>query len=101
MTSFSTIVGLTPLVVATGAGAASRVSLGTSVFGGMLAATLLAIFFVPVFYVFIQALSEGGLSGLRETPAPKRESQAHSLSPTVSPQEPKVPLAPTPGGQKS
>jgi multidrug efflux pump subunit AcrB len=101
MTSFSTIVGLTPLVVASGAGAASRISLGTSVFGGLLAATLLAIFFVPVFYVFIQGLSEGGLSGLRETPAPKGKSQSHSLSPTVSPQKPEGRLAPSPGGQKS
>ena len=101
MTALSTIVGLTPLVVASGAGAASRVSLGTSVFGGMTAATFLAIFLVPVFYVIIQALSEGWFSKLKESPAPKRESPAHSLSPIVSPPEPKVPLAPTPGGQKS
>jgi multidrug efflux pump subunit AcrB len=101
MTSFSTIVGLTPLVVATGAGAASRVSLGTSVFGGMLAATLLAIFFVPVFYVIIQGLSEGGLSKLKEDPAPKRESPAHTLSPTLHTQEGKITVGPSPGGQKS
>jgi hydrophobe/amphiphile efflux-1 (HAE1) family protein len=101
MTSFSTIVGLTPLVVATGAGAASRVSLGTSVFGGMLAATLLAIFFVPVFYVLIQALSEGGLSKLKERPATQRESPAHSLSPTLHSQEGKITIGPSPGGQKS
>jgi HAE1 family hydrophobic/amphiphilic exporter-1/multidrug efflux pump len=42
-----------PLVVATGAGAASRNSIGTGVFGGMLAATFLAIFFVPLFFVII------------------------------------------------
>jgi len=101
MTSFSTIVGLTPLVVATGAGAASRVSLGTSVFGGMLAATLLAIFFVPVFYVLIQAISEGGLSELKESPAPKRESPAHTLSPIRPSQEGKLSVGPSPGGQKS
>ena len=68
MTALSTIVGLTPLVVATGAGSASRVSLGTSVFGGMTAATFLAIFFVPVFYVIIQALSEGGLLEIEGKP---------------------------------
>jgi HAE1 family hydrophobic/amphiphilic exporter-1 len=47
-----------PLVFATGAGAASRQSLGTAVCGGMITATVLAIFFVPVFYVAIQSLVE-------------------------------------------
>ncbi len=54
MTSFAFILGVVPLLVATGAGAASRRSLGTAVFGGMLAATLLAIFFVPVQYYVIE-----------------------------------------------
>lgn len=58
MTSFAFILGILPLVFATGAGAASRRSLGTAVFGGMLAATVLAVFFVPVFYVVVQRLSE-------------------------------------------
>ncbi len=58
MTSFAFILGILPLVGATGAGAASRQSLGTAVFGGMLAATLLAVFFVPVFFVVMQRLSE-------------------------------------------
>ena len=58
MTSFAFILGILPLVNATGAGAASRQSLGTAVFGGMLAATLLAVFFVPVFFVVMQRLSE-------------------------------------------
>jgi hypothetical protein len=47
-----------PLVFATGAGAASRQSLGTAVCGGMITATVLAVFFVPVFYVVMQQLSE-------------------------------------------
>ncbi len=47
-----------PLVNATGAGAASRRALGTAVFGGMIAATVLAVFFVPVFFVVMQRLSE-------------------------------------------
>jgi HAE1 family hydrophobic/amphiphilic exporter-1/multidrug efflux pump len=51
------ILGVVPLVIATGAGAASRNSIGTGVFGGMLAATFLAIFFVPLFYVLIRSLS--------------------------------------------
>ena len=54
MTSFAFILGVLPLVFATGAGAASRQSLGTAVFGGMITATVLAVFFVPVFYVAIQ-----------------------------------------------
>ena len=58
MTSFAFILGIVPLVNAEGAGAASRRALGTAVFGGMLAATFLAVFFVPVFYVVIQRLSE-------------------------------------------
>jgi hydrophobic/amphiphilic exporter-1 (mainly G- bacteria), HAE1 family len=58
MTSFAFILGIWPLVNATGAGAAGRRSLGTAVFGGMLAATVLAVFFVPVFYVLMQRLGE-------------------------------------------
>ncbi len=58
MTSFAFSMGVLPLVVATGAGAASRVALGTAVFGGMLAATFFPIFFVPVFYVVSQRISE-------------------------------------------
>lgn len=58
MTSFAFILGVVPLFIATGAGAASRRSLGTAVFGGMLAATLLAIFFVPVQYYVIETFVE-------------------------------------------
>ena len=58
MTSLAFILGVVPLFVASGAGAASRRSLGTAVFGGMLAATLLAIFFVPVQYYVIETLVE-------------------------------------------
>ncbi len=57
MTSMAFILGVVPLVVATGAGAASRQSIGTGVFGGMLAATFLAIFFVPLFFVLVRKLS--------------------------------------------
>jgi HAE1 family hydrophobic/amphiphilic exporter-1 len=58
MTSIAFILGVVPLVRATGAGAASRQALGTAVFGGMISATVLAVFFVPVFYVAIQGLIE-------------------------------------------
>ncbi|MBW8036561.1 MAG: hydrophobe/amphiphile efflux-1 family RND transporter, partial [Planctomycetes bacterium] len=58
MTAFSFILGVIPLVIASGAGAASRRSLGTAVFGGMLAATIFGVFLIPVLYVIIQAFSE-------------------------------------------
>lgn len=58
MTAIAFILGVVPLVVATGAGAASRHSLGTTVFGGMLAATFLSLFLVPVFFVLIEGLRE-------------------------------------------
>jgi multidrug efflux pump len=81
MTSFAFILGVVPLVVATGAGAEMRQSLGTAVFSGMLGVTLFGIFLTPVFFYLIQGLSEtrlfassavrrvgspllGGLSGL-------------------------------------
>ncbi|MEO6808552.1 MAG: efflux RND transporter permease subunit, partial [Isosphaeraceae bacterium] len=70
MTSFSFILGIVPLVRARGAGAASRRALGTAVFGGMLAATILAVFFVPVFYVVMQRLSEWRHKPTAENPEP-------------------------------
>ena len=56
MTSFAFILGVLPLVTADGAGAASQQSIGTVVFGGMIASTLIAIPFVPVFYVAVHSL---------------------------------------------
>jgi len=58
MTSFAFILGVYPLVIANGAGGASRQALGTAVFGGMIAATLLAVLFVPVFFYVLQTMSE-------------------------------------------
>jgi HAE1 family hydrophobic/amphiphilic exporter-1 len=57
MTSFAFILGVVPLALATGAGSASRRALGTAVIGGMLASTLIAILFVPVFYVLMVRMS--------------------------------------------
>ncbi len=63
MTSFAFILGVVPLMKAVGAGAASQQAIGTVVFGGMIASTLLAIPFVPVFYVITQRLSERRIGG--------------------------------------
>jgi hydrophobic/amphiphilic exporter-1 (mainly G- bacteria), HAE1 family len=54
MTSFAFIVGVTPLAIATGAGAASRQAVGTAVVFGMLGVTMLGVFFTPMLYVFMQ-----------------------------------------------
>jgi HAE1 family hydrophobic/amphiphilic exporter-1 len=56
MTAISTLVGIFPLAIATGPGAGSRQSLGTAVFGGMLVATVLSLFVIPVFYVVIMQI---------------------------------------------
>ncbi|WP_031358409.1 efflux RND transporter permease subunit [Caballeronia sordidicola] len=56
MTSLAFIFGVLPLVISTGAGSASRHAIGTGVMGGMIAATILAIFFVPVFFVVVRRL---------------------------------------------
>lgn len=57
MTSLAFILGVTPLAISSGAGAQSRHAIGTGVIGGMLAATFLAIFFVPLFYILVMKLS--------------------------------------------
>lgn len=54
MTSFAFIFGVLPLAISTGAGAQSRIAIGTAVIGGMLTATALVIFFVPLFYVLVR-----------------------------------------------
>jgi multidrug efflux pump subunit AcrB len=58
MTSFAFIFGILPLMIASGAGSASRHSLGTSVFAGMTAATLLGVLFIPTFFVATESISE-------------------------------------------
>jgi multidrug efflux pump len=58
MTSLAFMLGVVPLAISTGAGAASRHSIGTGVIGGMLTATIIAIVFIPLFYIFVSRLSE-------------------------------------------
>ncbi|MEM9485003.1 MAG: efflux RND transporter permease subunit [Cyanobacteria bacterium P01_F01_bin.116] len=58
MTAISTLSSIFPLVVATGAGAGSRQSLGTAVFGGMFVATFLSLFVVPILYIVVKSLGE-------------------------------------------
>ncbi len=69
MTALSFLLGVIPLVIASGAGANSRVSLGTAVFGGMLAATVFGVFMIPLLYYVVQTVAEN-LSGKKSTPAP-------------------------------
>jgi HAE1 family hydrophobic/amphiphilic exporter-1 len=64
MTAFSTIIGIFPLVIATGAGAAARQSIGTAVMGGMCVATLLSLFIVPILYIVIKKIEERMKTGL-------------------------------------
>ncbi len=72
MTSLAFILGVVPLVISSGAGAAGRHSIGTGVMGGMIAATFLAIFFVPLFFVIVQGASEKlGIVKKPQPPAPQ------------------------------
>jgi HAE1 family hydrophobic/amphiphilic exporter-1 len=73
MTSFATLLGIFPLATASGAGAGSRQSLGTAVFGGMFIATFLSLFVVPILYIVIQT-----------TTARLLKSDRHSQLPTDS-----------------
>jgi len=79
MTSFAFILGVLPLAVSTGAGAAARRSMGTGVLGGMLVATVLAIAFVPIFYLWLSGRGparDGGGTELDEETRPGFEAAA-------------------------
>jgi multidrug efflux pump len=69
MTSFAFIFGVLPLAIATGPGANSRIAIGTSVIGGMLTATILAIFYIPLFFVLVRRTTRDALAHLHhDTP---------------------------------
>lgn len=82
MTPFAFILGVLPLVIASGAGANSRHSLGTAVFGGMIVATLLSLLVVPVFYVLIERLKEKRVRAI---------SDEHSQGDTLDKKRPNEP----------
>jgi hydrophobic/amphiphilic exporter-1 (mainly G- bacteria), HAE1 family len=69
MTSFAFILGVVPLVTATGAGASARASLGIAVVSGMIASTLLAVLFVPSFFVMMQRFEEWRKARKQRVPA--------------------------------
>jgi HAE1 family hydrophobic/amphiphilic exporter-1 len=75
MTSFAFIASMVPLVLATGAGASSRQSIGLSVFSGMLASTCLAVLFVPSLFVVIQRFEEWWSGSKKDSPAPAVPAQ--------------------------
>ncbi|MFW2852267.1 multidrug efflux RND transporter permease subunit [Sphingomonas sp. TX0543] len=78
MTSFAFIFGVLPLAISTGAGANSRIAIGTAVIGGMLTATILAIFYIPMFFVLVRR-------GFRDTLARLHgEHRGYRPSPPVS-----------------
>jgi multidrug efflux pump len=82
MTSFAFVLGTVPLAIATGASANSRHSIGTGVIGGTLAATLIAIFFIPMFYWMLETLSARLFRGGKES-AP--EHPVGTVAPGVEP----------------
>jgi len=78
MTALAFIIGLLPLVLATGAGANARVHLGFTVLGGMLAATFVGILLIPGLYVMFQWIGDrvGDLIGHRRSDAPAKSLEA-------------------------
>ena len=82
MTSFAFLFGVLPLVFASGAGAASRQSLGTTVFFGMTMATALGIFFIPALYTIIQKIAEKVAPPAADNPAKTKEIDTHAKNTT-------------------
>src|SRR3546814_17954791 len=104
MTSLAFIGCMIPLFIASGAGAASRIALGTGVVGGMLAATVLGIFFIPLFYLSIRRWlsKERPAAPGQAQPEPNHASRPYPHSDIVSgslpdrpPSSPATPAAPT------
>jgi hypothetical protein len=81
MTSFAFILGVMPLALATGAGAAARNSVGTAVAGGMVASTFLSIIFIPVLYVILRTLVPGKVRGANKDDG--AEASGHAAAPVA------------------
>ncbi|CAE6832417.1 efflux RND transporter permease subunit [Paraburkholderia domus] len=90
MTSLAFILGCVPLAIATGASANSRHSIGTGVIGGMLGATVIAVFFIPMFFYLLETMSEK--SGDKKTPGPSGGASggSHAHGPDAGPGGPTV-----------
>jgi HAE1 family hydrophobic/amphiphilic exporter-1 len=84
MTALSFVLGVFPLVIASGAGAASRRSLGTAVFGGMLASVVFGVFLTPVLYVVVQSVSEKIRGAWRAADQREASEVASAVSPGAS-----------------
>jgi HAE1 family hydrophobic/amphiphilic exporter-1 len=96
MTAISSLVGFFPLVIATGAGAASRWSIGTALFGGLLIATILSLLIVPVLYVVIKSLESRFLNNNPPEPPQGNGSGAKDLQ-----KYPELEQSPPVAGQKA
>lgn len=83
MTSFAFILGVAPLMIAGGAGAGSRHSLGTGVFAGMLTATTVGVFFIPLFFAVIRGLSDRRAAAAAHGTTPDTHAQAPGGSPVA------------------
>jgi multidrug efflux pump len=74
MTSLAFIFGVLPLAISTGAGANSRIAIGTAVIGGMLTATILAVFYIPLFFVLVRRATRDAFKRLHGHRAPEAEA---------------------------
>ena len=90
MTSFAFIFGVMPLALSTGAGANSRIAIGTAVVGGMLTATIFAVFYIPFFFVMVRRGFRDGIAKLRGRPT------GHHGAGDDQPPAPPMPPAPEP-----
>jgi HAE1 family hydrophobic/amphiphilic exporter-1/multidrug efflux pump len=101
MTSFAFILGVLPLALSTGAGANSRIAIGTAVVGGMLTATILAIFYIPLFFVLVRRGARDGIAKLRGRPTGHQGGTHHDGNDgdhrePLGPPEPQGPHRPEP-----
>ncbi|MBO4789645.1 MAG: efflux RND transporter permease subunit [Oxalobacter sp.] len=87
MTSFAFILGVVPLAIAHGAGAASQQAIGTGVMFGMISATVLAVYMVPVFYVVVRTVFNKKKLQTTETTPPETEGDTEKAETELSPEE--------------